>query len=1176
MMTLIDWLVLGNPPEQFPWSLAIATPMEYNSDNTARESGAKVGGKDFRKNLKTRRVEKIPGCSATKYQFKTCPLNTSSIEKATRSLLFYLKDAAQEEQVVTVASTMHEDFHPEHQYNYSSINAANLAKENHDPIFVEFKNGSGIYYFDTDSIPRPADEDLEKPYTKSLLKKHANLVLDRLEEETGCQVGQAVVHASSSAGFSSQIKLHVFWVSEALSARAELHERAQQLKKTDTILDCSVYSRGRKIYVRNPSFTNMSDPVEQRFLIIERENKRNDPLFLQPTDPARVLSCVTQKKRNTRKVQKIVKNIAEKLPLPEQSPITTNRIDFATSLLRDESFVDHLVSLRILRSLVVRHGFTATDLNDDDFRSHWYDTYYQKHHRRDAASNAISVSHAKSDQSAAIDTTLNKILSGHYVPYEKVPNELFKIWLKTLTRKQKPPKINPSILQGIEELTVEELPKKKFIADVFTPKDHQIIIAGTGTGKTYSAINAVIDDIKAFKNTSYRVVFAVASVALAKNVTETLNQALKDNGLNQTFQCYLDNDDLVLDDMQIDMSPFLVISIQSLWRLLLPTIYNTKRLFFIVEELNHSLGAMIGATVGKNFSKVRRVFKALCANATRFLGLDATMKSTQFLELKRLLPDESNLAVNAFRQNTDTRKASNKGYEIYLHKDAMLKRLYAKIQNNIIDGKLTKKIAVPTTSKSLGDAITKHLVTNSILSAEDIYLITSETKGDKREQFAHNNKPGLFIYSPTLSVGFDAKGVFDYVFAFMKRHYDEISIDEIEQQIGRIRHCRSVRYITMEEGSKRIDHPSYVIASVMKRIELLNLDKYKALDRKVQWRITDQKLVCVNKDDIIFAANERYTYQIANQNILLSFIAKMQFAGTPVWINPAAKNDRDLKSELYHANKEAKIERDMLVLNAPVAERNSFMENQNALNTITTQNSVIEKTRLMDQFGSLHADKFIGPDRNQKITQAIERATFLGLYLADYGIRLDIIERQTLQATGRKPSSGTKIRERITGLKTLYELAGFNLNVLKDAALHALRGEDFSATNKIFFHRVVASKPEKGQSPQSVVSQQSKDVFAFLEKNPKLWRLFHREVRNGPIVTVESYLQRKANGKKRARFSDWLLKIQKQLAKYLTGFGLKRKQNRNRNHEYYFAQMFFFESLKRTTRRAVELQILKL
>ncbi len=1164
---------------QNPYAIAIGQPLFRSGP---------VGGKDFFMDAEGN-VKKRAAKEAFLYHVKsTCVDVTQSIQAATLQLGRILSEARDRGFVVTPASTLRDDFSTTNIYRYATYNNDNDQKK----VFVEKRGGNGIYYLDSDSIDRPADEDLSAPYSRALLKKHARVVLDAYEREQGVHVSNYVVHASSSAGFSKKIKLHIFWVSTELTHRQEMHARAQEQKERGNVIDPGVYSRARKIYLRDPTFTGMTDPVEERIVVVTSEtDTRNDPLFLNALEPSLVEDGARQSdarektiRARSAKLNRQIKKgnyLRSLIGAPPMLPQAALSLERGCSRLAEASSLDHNVALYILKENIERHGWNLKELESKECFDLWMKKYLIHHNRAKSKTNPLNKSAAIADQKNAFKSTIEKVQNGTYVPFAFNADVLYRTLLEQATERIEMPFVDAEIHEADLQLTSRVLGKNQFISDVesFDEGAFKIVIGGTGTGKTFYVAHEVCEYLSHWDNNDItpNIILQVATRTLARDATENLNLALRAAGIKEAFTCYLDSNDEILDDLhQINL---LVVSTQSIWRMDLGALLNLSNLFYIKEELNETTSALISNTCHDNAYKIRQTEKIIAFVTTNFLGLDASLKKSQY---EQLLVDfekeDGDLNVVKYSQNHENRRRSQKGW--VFHKNyAALRTQFIDVIKESIDPetkKITKKIAANFTKANQATAFAEFLLHIGI-PREQVFLFTSDAMDVDNLGFAHTNEPGVMLYSPVLAAGFDAKGIFDEHYAFATPHaYGVLSADAIEQQTGRIRHCRNERHIYSGEGSHFLTNVEAALNRIIERVGNVPDGSARfsgdAKQIRENIRIEQNAVTFANLEVVREMLTLRRTAELTNQNVIMQLASTWQEQGVPVFYEPGTWFDPEIEAGLRNALAVSAEKKAEAITNAaPMLEsRARKLKNKSQKNEVTTAAATTKKSRLLETFGS-NGPYFVKPDANGKIAAA--QIVFIKTACAVVGDKkwLNEVEKRSLK-NGTILDEGPGLFGYYKQLGSLARLAGFNMEILRKS-YHSALSKDSEISDKIIenngerkqiFDELYREKINGKFVRQNLVPALTSDeleaepflnvpaepidgsisaaaleVWGFIKSNKRMFYMLSRSIRNGPQLHYENFVKKKA-AKPKSRFVPWLLLVQRSLARKLTGFSLTK------------------------------------
>lgn len=1192
MYTLEQHLNKGHKEAHFPYNIIVAFP-RYNK-----------GGKDY-KRRENGTIKKIKGFEDREYRFALVPVNTSEgIKKATSHLAEVVQFAADEDAVLSFISTLGGNWveGDESFYRFKSFTGMNF-----DSAIIDKHLGNGIMYLDSDTLLRPDSDDLTAPYSEHMLLRDAQSVLAKYKDETGVEVSNYVIHASSSAGMGREIKLHIFWLSEQFMHRSDMHKRSKAntaaLNSLDKepVSDDAVYSKGRKIFVRTPGFTNMADPVETRIVVVTGEGS-NDPLHLNPLDPVLVGAGILEDTSRVKKTRKAASRLYSQITssnksrslegLPPILPISKLTAEEGADRLLNSPLLNHNVALSVLKQNVERHGWGEVELSSKEYLDIWCNAYFQKHYR---ASTDLTMDHVQQDQGAAFRSTLEKIEEGEYIPFGAKPQVLFNAILKQQTSKVEMPSVDLNIRWANRDLDVITLGEGEFISDreSYESNSYKIVIGGTGTGKTFYLVNEVVAYVKdmVLKGLDPKVLVQIARRALATHTVSTLNKGLSAANLPHRFVSYLKDEKVVRDGGELDKDQLLVISTQSLHKLDTSAITGHSNLFYVKEEINETTHALVTKTVQGETYSIRVVEKAIAKSATHFLGLDASLKTNQWKQLlKDFDADPEDIDVHAYRQHPTSRRLSQRGWNFHKHMSTLTQRFFQEVHLAADCGVLTKKFAATHTSATSATAHKEALILQGI-DPSQIILATKKTIADLNLDFAHNNEPGIFIYSPVIAAGFDAKGVYDQHFVFAPKHTNgELSSDAVEQQIGRIRHCKSVRQMYVGEGSHRLKNVDASLEDILTALELGEVlgEGFAAKEAAKGDIVWDNKITLSNINIVKEMLILERSFDLTEQNILMQLTATFQAQGVGVTFEPSEEVDPDLEKDLRAGSAIAKDKYILAVMAAtPMTERAA----QQVVNTapqseMSTTAAAQEKARLIETFG-VHGVNFIQADTHGKVTSALD--TFVKVATAIVGdeYRLQELERNAA-ATGTLLIEGSNLRAYYNQLSTLISLSGFNVNVIKKAYKSALSKDEGTTAKRVLTSRLMGLRKRRRDSVTQgsshlkptctplelegellldiptekspkidlnaseeelcmqidsaiFISDAALAVWSFLQSNPRMMRLMSRSVQKGPEDSFNAYVEKVAEGKK-ARYVPWILLVQRKLASILTGMKLNKVQ----------------------------------
>jgi len=797
--------------------------------------------------------------------------------------------------------------------------------------------------------------------------------------------------------------------------------------------------------------------------------------------------------------------------------------------------------------------------------------YIDNHHRsgsRATLANKLNPTHARADQKAAFRSTLAKIKSGEYVPFAYNSDILFRTIIEQAFEKTIAPLISEDILEGNRQIPVTTLADGQFISDVepFQKNTFKFIIGGTGTGKTFYVAKEIANYLEVEREPSVQptIILQVATVALAWNAVTSINKALELSGRTERFDCYLSESGKVRNSGDLEECNLLVISTQSLWRLSAKYLMSLPNLFYIKEEINETTSALVSDTCKDKAYQIRQSEKFLASSTTHFLGLDASLKETQLTQLlKDFGKEEKDVRIVKYNQSPETRRRSQKGWVFYHSQKPLRTQLISAIEDarDEESGELTKKFAVTYTKASHAAAMRDYLLGVGV-DRKQIFLFTAKTMDKENLEFAHTNEPGIMLYSPVLAAGFDAKGTFDEHYAFISPHqYGVLSADAVEQQLGRIRHCRNERHIYSGEGSHRLTNVDYRIKEIKEKVgSVTDENKLDSNELQVsrQMGVQNEEITYGNLEVLEEMLILKRTGELTNRNVIMRLTATWQAQGIDVVFDPTCDFLPELEKGMDSARKSAALKEEMAVTEAKLMLESEArtLENKADKNEITTAAATTKKSILYDTFG-VYGNDFVKADMNGKISDTHD--TFIKTacaFVGDYEM-LNKVERQSYAKGSILPEKAGLVGY-YKQLSSLLELCGFNAEVFRKAynsALSADMPED-GLPSTVQHYKACRPTLTEEELEESLlleaavepgagsISERAKEVWDYLKSNKRmLFMLRSRALRVGPEQHYINH-QEKLLTKPKARFVPWLLSVQRNLAIKLTGFKLEKRRAR--------------------------------
>ena len=1167
----------------------------------ARDSYKSMEGKTFRYCSETDTYTKIetPLPMATLYHAEAFRLIPDLPVDEIAQLYQLLARAAKEGGTLVLHSAVRSDFDNSQLYMGGRYIQGDADRSSR--LFVDKEFGNRIQMIDTDDLqipPETSPKDI-KAQAEYALQAYANRF-----QITAPTTYIALASSSFGTG-TTKIKLHIYWLSTKPMHRQEMHDRLQPYREALRngveplkVCDPSIYSIGRKDWIFPPTFIYEQgepapDPMDTRIVLVRPTTPNSPTLLPNPSVPETYIEANAKQKAQakTKRTKRAALTNAMVGDLPTSSDPTQSKNSFIASL--SKKIINQMLWVGAIHRYITQQGAGVPELSDSAFRADLVAVVQRNYER------PLTLAEARAKVLPQLDRDIASIKAGILVPFsaEEVTGPIERA-ISALSGEKVPMPFTIPLAHLPDEVNAAAhspsyIPQGEYLGDLLEPtlmlkNAFNVVSASTGTGKTTLMTQSLINLAKTSPKTTSLII--IGSRSLAANLLSNINRAFEEAGMDRRYSSYLKNGK-VRTGPELRQEEHLILSVQSLFKLGLG--WAQKRNFdgfaLIIEELNHTFSQFVNMTMtgGENpvFSKSLAVLSECLMYSTSFLGLDATLKQDilDFLTAKISAPS-MNMQLHSYIQAKEAHRAAHGTEATFYRSEYNLLADLTKYLTENVDatGRLTVKVDLVLNSLTLANGLYLMLQREQRILKTDLHLLTGSNFDTESTAYAFgfNDKPGLLIRTPVINAGVDYTGHFDSQYALFLLHNDRsLSADGLEQQLGRVRHCKQgLQIYTDVAGELPLDDPEDNVARLLTMISCnQNFQDHPIKgSRLVEMRSTERfRRTATNPEALLFAAKIRYTVAASNQTVFLKLIAKQQRSGKDVFLN-TFPGSRPLIKAVLKYKKLGTLKHTEEVLEGAVVAYDaitgiSYKPSSSGLNT---KRGILEANlELSKIIGSL-ADarkgtanykskyllkkKYYSSSRTGELSSAISRLYKLDLVGTNEGKRLlmrsdSLLMRESGQAAPshapvyKRPvnSAATVLTELdfFTSLRELLTIYGFDFTQLRKLIRRAsskleapvFKGKQIHPT-LWEFKAITASLKSTVAGVGDIsdyVTEADHLVWELLKDNAALQSVFLANVNQGPEVHFSRYQKRIANGKSDA-FVPWGLEIFRHLTKVLT------------------------------------------